>query len=274
MDAKIVLDFLTFIDCQNLTIRGEGLVDGLGYDWWDREWAQKNKFGRPHLLQFERVQTAEITGVRWINSPFYHLNLEDIDSVHIHDLEIFVDILKQRPHKSKIHSDSFEDQLINFGRDLVLRALGDYASIFKTLLGARSELSWPVFPLNTDGIDPYGSNVLIENVNITNFDDAIAVKPSHSNWTVARDGCSQDIEAKNVNVFFGIGAALGSVTPDETHPCIRRVKFSNFSFQYPLKSIYMKSNPGNVGSGEITNVTYENMTMHNPLYWNIYIGPQ
>ena len=74
---------------------------------------------------------------------------------------------------------------MTFGRELALRALGDYAAIFKTILGARTELSWPVFPLNTDGIDPYGSRVLIENVNITNFDDAIAVKPSHSNWTVA-----------------------------------------------------------------------------------------
>jgi len=34
-------------------------------------------------------------------------------------------------------------------------------------------MSWPVFPLNTDGIDPAGSNVTIRNVNITNFDDSI-----------------------------------------------------------------------------------------------------
>ena len=37
----------------------------------------------------------------------------------------------------------------------------------------------PTFPLNTDGIDPAGKNVLIERVKITNFDDAVAVKPSH-----------------------------------------------------------------------------------------------
>jgi polygalacturonase len=36
---------------------------------------------------------------------------------------------------------------------------------------------FPLFPLNTDGFDPAGKNVLIENVNITNFDDAVAVKP-------------------------------------------------------------------------------------------------
>ena len=114
---------------------------------------------------------------------------------------------------------------MDFGKKLILHSMGEYAGMFERLVGARTELSWPTWPLNTDGIDPYGSNVLIENVNITNYDDAIAVKPAHSNWTVARDGCSQDIVARNLNVFFSIGAALGSVTPDETHPCIRRVHF-------------------------------------------------
>jgi len=58
------------------------------------------------------------------------------------------------------------------------------------LIGERTELSWPTNPLNTDGIDPAGSNVTIRNVNITNFDDAVAVKPSHRKFTVSKDGCS------------------------------------------------------------------------------------
>jgi polygalacturonase len=37
----------------------------------------------------------------------------------------------------------------------------------------------PTFPLNTDGIDPSGTNVTIRNVKITNFDDAVAVKPAN-----------------------------------------------------------------------------------------------
>ena len=53
-------------------------------------------------------------------------------------------------------------------------------------------------PLNTDGIDPAGSNVTIRNINITNFDDAVAVKPSHRAFSVAKDGCSQDITVENV----------------------------------------------------------------------------
>ena len=36
----------------------------------------------------------------------------------------------------------------------------------------------PTFPFSTDGVDVSGSNIIIERLNITNFDDAVAVKPS------------------------------------------------------------------------------------------------
>lgn len=35
----------------------------------------------------------------------------------------------------------------------------------------------PIFPLNTDGIDPDGRNIWIHNITVTNFDDVVAVKP-------------------------------------------------------------------------------------------------
>eukprot|EP00959_Pyramimonas_sp_CCMP1952_P005365 113185-Pyramimonas_sp.AAC.2 len=36
----------------------------------------------------------------------------------------------------------------------------------------------PTFPLNTDGIDPAGRDIHIYNISVTNFDDAVAVKPT------------------------------------------------------------------------------------------------
>jgi polygalacturonase len=98
-------------------------------------------------------------------------------------------------------------------------------------------------PLNTDGIDPAGSNVLIENVNITCFDDAVAIKPSKGSFRVAKDGCSQDIVVRNANFKFGVGATIGSVPPSQYHACVRRVHFHDINFEYPLKAIYIKSNP-------------------------------
>ena len=42
----------------------------------------------------------------------------------------------------------------------------------------------------------------------------------------------------------------------------------------PLKALYVKSNPGDVGTGIIENILYENIEISQALWWTIYIGPQ
>ena len=88
-------DFWTFTDSHDLHFKGNGKVDGNGYAWWWREIFVRQIAGRPHLLMMERNRNIEIEGTRWVNSPYYHLYLTDIDSFYIHDMEIFVDIFKQ-----------------------------------------------------------------------------------------------------------------------------------------------------------------------------------
>jgi polygalacturonase len=146
-------------------------------------------------------------------------------------------------------------------------------------MGARTVPSMPTMPLNTDGIDPYGSNITIRRVNFTNFDDAVAVKPMHGgdDYKVGKDGCSQDILVEDCNVKFGVGMSIGSVPPHNKHSCVRRVTFRNINFEYPLKAIYIKSNPGNDDqpdeTGEIRDILYENIKMHFPVWFAMYIGP-
>jgi len=147
-------------------------------------------------------------------------------------MEINVDILKQSPSVSKGHEvdDEFDDQMFNVALQLIKKGLGPYSELFERVIGSRTMLSWPTMPLNTDGIDPYGSNVLIERVNITNYDDAVAVKPSHKYSKVAKDGCSQDIVVRDSNVKFGVGMTIGSVPPSQDHACVRRVTFQDINF--------------------------------------------
>jgi polygalacturonase len=116
-----------------------------------REYVVANKYGRPHLLRMERVKHCTIEGVNWINSPMYHLYLTDIDDFLIQDFEIRVDVFEQK--------------------NLALKH-GKY----------DFRLGLPTFPLNTDGIDPAGSNILIRNVKITSYDDSIAVKPANGGY--------------------------------------------------------------------------------------------
>jgi len=71
---------------------------------------------------------------------------------------------------------------------------------------------------------------------------------------------------------------IGSVPPNKDHNCVKNVTFRDINFDYPLKAIYIKSNPGHgpdvVESAEITNILYENIKINFPVWWNIYIGPQ
>ncbi len=206
-----------------------------------REYAVLNYGNRPHLLRMNRVRNARIEGIRWTNSPMYHLFLIDIDNFYIADFEIYVDVFEQKKLAQK------------FG-------YFDYNS------------GIPTFPLNTDGIDPSGTNVYIRNVTITNFDDAVAVKPANRGYNVAT--CAQYITVEDCKVVYGVGMTIGSVPPNINTACIRDVTFRNISFDTPIKAVYIKTNPGNQGDGFIENILYENLKIDTPIWWGIYIGPQ
>ena len=82
---------------------------------------------------------------------------------------------------------------------------------------------------------------------------------------------------ENVNVKFGVGMTIGSVPSNEHHSCVKNITFRDINFEYPLKAIYIKSNPGHGQAGEtakITNVLCENIKIHFLVWWNIYIGPK
>lgn len=76
-----------------------------------------------------------------------------------------------------------------------------------------------------------------------------------------------------MTVLFGVGATIGSVPPSDHHACVRRVHFKDVKFDYPMKAIYVKTNPGS-GTGEIKDILYENIKIFFPVWFGIYIGPQ
>ena len=59
------------------------------------------------------------------------------------------------------------------------------------------KLGW-MFPFNTDGIDLAASNVLIERLNITNYDDAVVVKKGTQKYAISK--CSENIIVRDINV--------------------------------------------------------------------------
>lgn len=144
--------------------------------------------------------------------------------------------------------------------------------LFDSVIKGNFDFELPVNPLNTDGIDPDGKNMTFRRIKITNFDDVIVPKPS-TNISQFTD-CTQDILIEDIEVVYGIGISMGSVPPDAMHNCIKDVTVRNVHFMTPFDAIRIKTNPGEVGTGLVQNITYENISIDFPLWWGIYVGPQ
>lgn len=179
-----------------------------------------------------------------MNSPRWHLVFKDCDQVTVRNFVIWVNVTSQK------------ELLQSFGHWTELSPLG---------------YGIPTFPLNTDGIDPSASNVHIYNGVIDNFDDAVVFKPCHEGYKFCQ--CSGGY-VHDIQTFFSVGMSIGSVPPREPANCIKDVVFRDIRMEYPIKAIYIKSNPGDTGSGLIQNITYENIFIYRALWWALWIGPQ
>jgi polygalacturonase len=102
---------------------------------------------------------------------------------------------------------------------------------------------------NTDGIDPEGSNYLIENCTIDNGDDNIAIGASHN--------ASGYITIQNCNFGTGHGCSIGSYT---TYG-VSFVYVNNCTFNGTTSGIRMKSEQGR--GGTVQYIYYSGLTMNN-----------
>lgn len=144
-------NFISIVNCSNLEIRGGGKIDGRGYIWWLNSWLVSKKYippksGRPNLIDVSGSTNLSIHDLTLKNSPKFHLKLGQSINITIYNLDI------------KVNTTA---QLDIFKRNFLTGIL-------------------PVFPLNTDGIDPAGRNMHIYNITCQNYDDVVVPKPTHT----------------------------------------------------------------------------------------------
>jgi len=259
------LDLLTIQNSQHVTFTsstGDGLIDGQGVGWWNRE-ILPQVYGklcckRPKLVGMRNCTDVLIERLNLLNSPSFHLMISDMARVEVRDVHVNVDRARQKELKQ------------------IKAALrGDPA-------GAAGDLSAGLQPedLNTDGIDPSGRDIWIHDCTINNDDDSIAVKPCNAAGCFQSD-CTRNLLIENM-VLMGFGASIGSVPPHVNRSCVSNVTFRNISMPRTGKGVYVKSNPscgvdsatGLQRTGLIENITYQSVTMTNPRWWPIWIGPQ
>lgn len=145
-------DLIYIADSTSIEVSGGGKIDGRGYHWWMIEWLRLKKLrpsnsARPHMMNIERCSNFKIHDLTLKNSPCFHIRIVESFYFDIYNLDIKVNATAQFNLAKKFSAEGVV----------------------------------PLFPLNTDGIDPAGKYFHIWNITVQNYDDVVVPKPSHLN---------------------------------------------------------------------------------------------
>ena len=231
-------------DAENITIKGEGTLDGQGKAWWDeffkvlidlRENGKRDvnkyqplfekendvkkiasetnedwhgtldrRFFRPPFIQPIRCKNVRIEGVKIINSPFWTVNPEFCDNVTVDGVTI--------------HN---------------------------------------VDSPNTDGINPESCrNVHISNCHISVGDDCITIKSGRDLQARNIGAACENITVTNCTMLSGHG---GVVIGSEMSGGVRRVTITNCVFEGTDRGIRLKSTRGR--GGIVEDIRISNIVM-------------
>jgi polygalacturonase len=234
------------VDAENITIKGEGKLDGQGKKWWDElfrvmidlkengvrdinkyqpMWDKANnvqalydetnedyigtlqrRFFRPPFIQPIRCKNVRIQGVTIVNSPFWTINPEFCENVKV---------------------------------------LG------VTIINPKSP--------NTDGINPSSCrNVHISDCHISVGDDCITIKSGRDGQGRRYGVPCENITITNCTMLSGHG---GVVIGSEMSGSVRNVVISNCVFDGTDRGIRLKSSRGR--GGVVENIRVSNIVMRN-----------
>lgn len=231
-------------DAENITIKGEGTLDGQGKAWWDEffkvlidlrdngkrdvnkyqplfekendvkkiasetneDWhgTLDRRFFRPPFIQPIRCKNVRIEGVKIINSPFWTVNPEFCDNVTVDGVTI-------------------------------------------------RNVDSP----NTDGINPESCrNVHISNCHISVGDDCITIKSGRDLQARNIGAACENITVTNCTMLSGHG---GVVIGSEMSGGVRRVTITNCVFEGTDRGIRLKSTRGR--GGIVEDIRISNIVM-------------
>jgi polygalacturonase len=235
-------------------------VNGNGKIWWDEaifgKLPGKDVDTRPRLILIESSADILVEKLTLLNSPFWTLTVEAIRA------EMgWINVLVDRKYQAELlaKATAVLDPSTSVARRL--RVEFPFPNDIPDWVGRRIRQPQD---LNTDGIDPIGTDIWIHDCIVQNADDSIAVKPPPGgNVTSLLHGrfhynCTRNVTIENM-VLTGFGASIGSVGPSMFNPCVDQVVFRNITMPGTGKGIYIKSDAGSCLGGntsQITNILY------------------
>ena len=70
---------------ENITVKGEGTIDGRGYYWWNTGMSDEE---RPRSIQFISCSNVKIEGITIINSPCWSIHPICCNNVYINGVTV------------------------------------------------------------------------------------------------------------------------------------------------------------------------------------------
>jgi len=261
---QYVLNAIDIRNSQNVTLTGAGTIKGNGEHWWfDTLITGTRNNNRPQLVWVQSCIGFSMIGWTLTDSPRYHVFTEDLFFGYFEGVTIFVDVvLFQNVVDARLQRHAGLPANWRSGGPQAFRDVGEW--VLPGMLG--------LVALNTDGIDIAGQNVRVTGCTIQNYDDSVCSKPMNRRGNLTQ--CTSHLLFDNHVVHYGVGASVGSVSPSDAVNCIADTTYRNIAFTEPVKSIYVKPNPGTHGRGVIDAITYENIYSVGAMMWTIWVSTQ
>jgi polygalacturonase len=212
------------VNAQNVSIAGEGVIDGNGESWWKAmhdappsaapvnlnnganvagSGIAAGQAARPRLVVFDHCKHVSLTGVTVRNSPFWQVVPYYSDDVVIRNIKVIA------PYPSP----------------------------------------------NTDAIDPFSSsNVVIDHVYLDTGDDDVAIKSGLAN-SPGGDEPSKNITITDCTLAHGHGVSIGSEIAGGAQDIrVERVKFNGTDNGIRIKAARDRG-------ADVSNILFNDLTM-------------
>lgn len=223
---------------KNVTISGNGIIDGQGEHWWAKYWGDDRKSGLRGIY--------ESYGLRWAS---------DYDAVRLRNI-----VISDSENVTLKDITSYKSGFWNIHLYYSSNVHIDHVQVVCGSINGPS----------TDGIDIDSCHdVLVENCETHTHDDSICIKSGRDSDGLRVNIPCERITIRNCKIYEGYGVTLGSeVSGGISDVIIENIRFYGTDCGFRIKSAYPRK-------GYIQNITVQNLQMqdvrfpiHIQLNWN------
>ncbi len=226
-DSRPVVPLISARDAHDITLEGEGTIDGRGASWWSEFRAAKTAGQelplRPKMIVFSHVTNLKVAGLTLQNSPMFHLVPQQSDHVVVDHVTIHAPA--NAPNTDGIDPSGrdmlFQNLTIDVGDDNIAIKSGREDPVHPGAASANIVVRDCTF-LHGHGLS-IGSetnggvqNLLAENITFKDTTTGIRIKTNREKGGLVRDLTYRNIKMSGVGQAILITAYYPKIPDQDT----------------------------------------------------------